>query len=278
MKKEGCSAPSYRKIFDDLLTELDSQMKNAGFSGYGDFKNDDRTNEFLKQIELVVRYTPGLKFLGEGCGRRVYGIGEDRYVIKVAKNYMGVVQNENEIKVSDTFTGYRCFARIYAHDPNMMVMVEDRCRNVQMSNWKNLTGISLDRMIQVMRIVMERRSSDRGYSLPDFLDECECMENTDMRLYSIFSPRPGSIESAWNSAEYDGLISFLKNMTAAEDDRSSRIWHGLSDMFRFYFENGNSSITLDELAWIDQWGLTEDGERLVLVDFGVGSDFESHAQ
>ena len=267
---------SEKETFDMIAGEIQSQMEQAGITGPEDLRNNDKTVRFLEGLRLVVKYAPGLKFLGEGSSRYVYSMGSGKYVLKAAKNYMGLIQNQNEIDVNMSGSAdYDCFVRVLKFDPARIFIVEDACEEITMSGWTPLIGISLHRFVQIVRIVLERRESEKGYSLRDLLDACEKAGAKSELVRSTFEPKDGT-EPAYRPEDFDGIISFMRNMVdSAEGRPASELWRSLFDIFRFYFEVGQKKLVIGELPWSEQWGLCGAGadRRIVLVDPGVNSDF-----
>lgn len=267
---------SDKETFDMIASEINYQMEQLNIKSDKDFSEDSNTAEFLHNVHLVVKYAPGLKLIGEGSSRYVYKMGSGKYVLKLAKNYMGLIQNKNEIDVNKVGSAdYDCFVRILAYDPFNVFIIEDLCEELPSSGWQPLFGISLYQFIQIVRIVIDRKKDNKAYSVADFLLECESLDKNSKEIFEIFKPTSPS-DVPYRSTDYDKIISFLKNIVlAAEGKPTSILWKSLFDVFRFYFDNGGNWLVLDELPWEDQWGTFGSGndKRIVLIDPGVNSDF-----
>lgn len=265
-----------KAVFDALVREIPSQAEQAGIASPEDMlPNDGRVVEFLEKLRLVVKYAPGLKFLGEGSSRYVYSMGSGKYVLKAAKNYMGLIQNQNEISVNQAGSAdYDCFVRVLEYDPARVFIAEDACERLEMPDWTPLVGVPLHRFVQIIRIVLERRNARDGYSLADFLGECEAAGPRSDFVRAVFRPKDGT-EPAFRPGDFDGIVSFMRKVTAAAGKTGPRLFRSLFDIFRFYFDVGPKKLAVGELPWPEQWGLCGKGadRRIVLVDPGVNSDF-----
>ena len=264
-----------KKIFDELVNEIESQMSQVGIDSIEELADNESTEEFLKNLRLVVKYTPGLDFIGEGSSRYVYRLGS-KYVLKVAKNYLGLIQNENEIKVNQLGSAdYDCFVQILQYDPSKIFIVEDVCDSMSINEWESLIGIPLYRFVQILRIVEERRKTDKTYSVSNLLDECRKYDKDSFEMYGLFDPKDRT-ELDYDPDDYDGIISFMENIVdTAKGYSVSMLWKSLFDIFRFYFDNGAKHLVIGELPWPEQWGLCGEGpdRRIVLIDPGVNFDF-----
>ena len=261
-----------REVFDLVAAEIGPQMEQAGISSAGDVRDSGRTDRFLEGLRLVVRYAPGLKFVGEGSSRYVYELPSGKYVLKAAKNYMGLLQNSNEIAANMAGSAdYDCFVRVLAYDPAMVLLVEDRCREIRMAEWAPLLGVSLHRFVQIVRVALERNTT-----VGSLLKTCEEKGASSPEVRALFRPKEGTPEPDYSPSDFPGVVSFMRNMKAAAEGRpAAELWRSLFDVFRFYEECGPGKLEVGELPWPEQWGLCGEGKdvRIVLVDPGVGADF-----
>ena len=264
-----------KAIFDSITSEVKSQMEQVGIKDTSEFNLDEKTEELLKNLKMIVKYTPGLKFIGEGSSRYVYKLS-DKYVLKAAKSFTGIIQNDNEIRINQIGAGdYSCFVRVMAYDPSKIFIVEDICSPLTEKTWASKVQLHLDRFVQIIRIITDHQKVNPEYNIDDLIQEVESAEIDGPELYTIFKAK-SITEVNYSLKEYDNILNFLYNMSDIQNKLSyNKFWTNLYDIFRFYSDNGTDHLMINELPWIEQWGICGTGrnERIVLIDPGVNFNF-----
>lgn len=268
------------KVFRESIDATGEFEKSPAFSTYSeilegiaasgaDTPEGLASGKLAEEADKFARYHPDVKPVGAGSSRKAYAFSRDpRYVLKVAYNVQGMKQNATEISTASR-GDYSCFVRILAYDDTRTLIVQDRCDEATYPEWRRIAGLSLDRFSQIVWRVL----NVPDLTLREFADECRRLKGEECPwLFAKRSPK----DEEYRKSEMPGILAACDGMIAAFDGKPvAARWKALCDVIRFYLENGQQALILDEISWIDQWGVLGKGtpdERLVILDAGVDED------
>lgn len=263
------NSPAFRD-YRELLAEIRKLMPEAGESPVSPRKVF--TEDFFHGAELLIRYG-AFKKIGKGSSRTAYTFDADpRYVLKFAHNVNGLRQNQTEIK--NVKSGdYKCMVRNLAYDSCGILIVEDYSRESSYSDWYRILGMSPNMLSKIIRVMFDRRKSNPAFALEDLLGEI-----ADWRDAAEVLKKTSPLDDEITAKDHPVVVSCVENMVAAgKGERTDVKWLMLSDLVRFYCDNGLQSMIAEELLYVDQWGVvpgaSAEEDALIIIDPGVDDDF-----
>lgn len=261
---------SRSKAYADYVSLVDEISRIADKSAAG----GEYPDSFYHTVEMYVKYGNFTK-LGKGSSRTAFTFDADnRYVLKFAHNENGLKQNQTEIKNAKLGKGdYSCMVRILAYDPRGVFIVEDACRQSTYDEWYRVIGITPNMLSKIVRLVLERRESNPGYTVGDFMDDIRDPSAAERILV-----KTSAMDDNFNRSDHAAVMTCLGNLVKAANNRPvAEKWKAMYDLFRFYFDNGMGAMIPEELLYTDQWGIkpgkTPDEDVMLIIDPGVDSDF-----
>jgi hypothetical protein len=94
-----------------------------------------------------------LTLLGAGSSRRVYAIDETK-VLKLASNAKGILQNQTEIQISNSYAKADIFPEVFDYhkdeNHNHQWLVTERARKATKSDFKKIVGYDFDTIVSAL--------------------------------------------------------------------------------------------------------------------------------
>jgi mRNA-degrading endonuclease RelE of RelBE toxin-antitoxin system len=189
-------------------------------------------NSYNKKIKYC---NQNLQRLASGSSRIVYKI-DDATVLKLAKNNKGLAQNETEATMSNDYYAPDVFAKVYDVDDDYKWIEMQLARKAKPSDFKRLTGYKWE----VYQYFIEYIASNYVYVRSRY--------NSSNPYEQLFKSEEFQ-EFAWNN--------------------SDSLFYRLSEYLSNYQIEGYKDIER-----ISSWGVVQnqDGEELVIVDYGLDND------
>lgn len=133
-----------------------------------EFDNSKKLLEFSNKFFICV---------GGGTSRSVYSLNDD-YVIKVAKNQMGIWQNESEIRTTNSASNNGLILPVCRYDKNALWVVQRKAQPIGYDNkdfFDVICGVRFQKVCQLIGNIKQGRDLD---SL--------CVENPFMMMVADF--------------------------------------------------------------------------------------------
>jgi hypothetical protein len=164
----------------------------------------------LRSMAAKARYLKqhNLDKLGAGSARAVF-VADATTVIKVAKNAKGLEQNRAEIDISNNSGDDAPIAKVLDFDSANYTYIEsERARKAKPTDFKKITGFSMDHIMLSLDVWNKERTGGFGYTKPDtyeqILESPLMLELMDM--VGTFNLAIGDIWriSSWGIVNRDG--------------------------------------------------------------------------
>lgn len=227
----------YNLILSSDLTNGDLLVNELNEANYPQSFNMEHFKSLTSFNQRINYCNSTLERLGSGSSRIVYLI-DDNTVLKLAKNKKGVAQNEREIEVgtSSYYQGFNLFAEVYEYDDNGLWLEMQYARRSKKNDFKRILGVDfifLQDFIQFTANHYLRNDEKRGYISQE-------------------------------NEKYFGSDEFWEKI-----DNDYTIFNSIYDMLL-----NETTKSYSDLQKLNSWGVVKDndGERLVLIDFGLTDD------
>jgi len=195
-------------------------------------------NEYFKSLRSFAKRVnycnQTLNRLGSGSSRIVYQI-DDKTVLKLAKNSKGVAQNEREINMgtSNYYQSMDLFAEVYEYDENALWLEMQLARPAKKSDFKRIVGY-------------------------DFSVICDYVQYV-ANLYLYRNKQRGINQS--NKEFFESEVF--------EENYEYSFFNSLYDFL------ANEQIeAIGDFQRLSSYGVVQDndGEKIVLIDYGLSDD------
>ena len=194
-------------------------------------RDDDDIEESTGMLDYAKEH---LRLLGEGSSRAVFYLS-NRFVLKIAKNDAGYAQNEAEVEVFTNPATKPIVAKIYDFDPDYAWIVSEVVRELTTAReFEEKSGFQLLSLMNILR-------ADKQ-TLPYLLKEPD---------YSKLAPH-----------HHDMAVERYKMNNKVF---ASPLYAAIKEL------QLNSKIQLVDLQTAGHWGMTADGQ-LVILDYGFTRD------
>ena len=216
---------------------IEDTINEAVYPESFDIQYFKQLNSFTKRVAYCNKT---LKKLGSGSSRIVYLIDENT-VLKLAKNPKGIGQNEREVEISTSwyYKSFDIFADVYEYDEKYLWLEMQLARKAKKSDFKRILGIDFNMFIDFIQFTANHYLNyryKRGFISPE--------SETYFETHEFWEKMDGG------DAQY-AMLNDLYNMMLNEELKA-----------------------YGDLKRISSWGVVNDtdGEKLVLIDFGLNDD------